>query len=85
MVVLIVQVETIKYWYLWFKKKLVGVITLNVTKSADFVDCSCFDVPNTYIISILHPYYRLIGLVGRVFANGPGDQDSVLGRIIPKT
>ena len=26
----------------------------------------------------------IIGLVGRVFANGPGDLGSILGRIIPK-
>ena len=25
------------------------------------------------------------GLVGRVFANGPGDQGSIPGRVIPKT
>ena len=28
---------------------------------------------------------RLIGLVGRVFANGRGDLGSVTGRVIPKT
>ena len=28
---------------------------------------------------------QLIGLVGRVFANGPGDRGSVPGRVIPKT
>ena len=28
---------------------------------------------------------RLIGLVRRVFANGPWDLGSVLGRVIPKT
>ena len=28
---------------------------------------------------------RLIGLVGRVFANGSGDRGSILGRVIPKT
>ena len=28
---------------------------------------------------------RLIGLVGRVFANGPADLGSIPGRIIPKT
>ena len=28
---------------------------------------------------------QLIGLEGRVFANGPGDQGSVPGRVIPKT
>ena len=29
--------------------------------------------------------YRLIGLVGRVFANDPGDLGSIPGRAIPKT
>ena len=29
--------------------------------------------------------YRLIGLVGRVFANGQGDLGSIPGRVIPKT
>ena len=28
---------------------------------------------------------RLIGLVGRVFANGPGDLGSIPGPVIPKT
>ena len=28
---------------------------------------------------------RLIGPVGRVFANGPGDLGSIPGRVIPKT
>ena len=28
---------------------------------------------------------RLIGLVDRVFANGPGDLGSIPGRVIPKT
>ena len=28
---------------------------------------------------------RTIGLMCRVFANGPGDRDSILGRVIPKT
>ena len=32
-----------------------------------------------------HTNDRLIGLVGRVFANGPGDVGSVPGRVIPKT
>ena len=29
--------------------------------------------------------HRFIGLVGRVFANGPGDLCSIPGRVIPKT
>ena len=30
-------------------------------------------------------YNRLIGLVGRVYANGLGDQGSLPGQVIPKT
>ena len=30
-------------------------------------------------------FNQLIGLIGKVFANGPGDQGSIPGRIIPKT
>ena len=33
-----------------------------------------------YIIMI-----KDVSLVGRVFANGPGDQGSIPGRVIPKT
>ena len=29
--------------------------------------------------------YTTIGLVGRVFANGPGDLGSIPGRVTPKT
>ena len=28
---------------------------------------------------------RVIGLMSRVFANGPGDQGSIQGQVIPKT
>ena len=35
-----------------------------------------------YIVDSLN---RLIGLVGRVFANGPGDRGSIPGQVIPKT
>ena len=28
---------------------------------------------------------EIIGLIRRVFANGPGDRDSIPGRVIPKT
>ena len=30
-------------------------------------------------------FYRLFGLVGTVFANGPGDLGPIPGRVIPKT
>ena len=34
---------------------------------------------------LFSPFNRLIGLVGRVFANGPGDMGSIPRRVIPKT
>ena len=37
------------------------------------------------IVKILLDYLKLIGLVGRVFANGPGDLGSIPGRVISKT
>ena len=37
------------------------------------------------IYTQLYGLNRLIGLVGRVFANGLGDQGSIPGRVIPKT
>ena len=30
-------------------------------------------------------FHFLIGLLGRVFANGPGDLGSIPGRVLPKT
>ena len=33
----------------------------------------------------IYIYNQLIGLVGRVFANGSGDLGSISGRVIPKT
>ena len=30
-------------------------------------------------------YYRAIGQMSRVFANGPGDRGSIPGQVIPKT
>ena len=44
----------------------------------------------TYLDNNLPPKYtlfniRLIGLVGRVFTNGPGDLGSIPGRVLPKT
>ena len=40
---------------------------------------------NRIYIYIYIYYNRLIGLVGRVFANDPGDLGSIPGRVIPKT
>ena len=46
-------------------------------------------MPNLTILKaklhyISNHIFRLIGLVGRVFANGPGDLGSIPGRFIPK-
>ena len=43
-----------------------------------------FEVFQSYI-PIPISVYRLISLVGRVFANGPGDLGSIPGQVIPKT
>ena len=41
---------------------------------------------SNYMVSSKYFYkYRLIGLVGRVFTNGPEDRGSSPGRIISKT
>ena len=37
------------------------------------------------LIMCVYIYYRLIGLVGRVFANSPGDLGLIPARVIPKT
>ena len=34
---------------------------------------------------VVRPTIRIIGQVDRMFANGPGDLDSIPGRVIPKT
>ena len=36
-------------------------------------------------IALTTAWGRSIGLVGRVFVNGPGDLGSILGRLIPTT
>ena len=38
-----------------------------------------------YIYIYIYISNWLIGQVGRVFTNGPGDLDSIPGRVIPKT
>ena len=40
---------------------------------------------NSYLIIIICLYTRAIGLMGRVFANSPGDWGSIPGQVIPKT
>ena len=42
-------------------------------------------VERNCVITLNWFFYRLIGLVSRVFANGPGDLGSIPGRVIPKT
>ena len=38
-----------------------------------------------FLLSLCTQVYGLIGQVGRVFANNPGDLGSIPGRFIPKT
>ena len=44
--------------------------------------CVCVCVCNIYVYMFVYVY---IGLVGRVFANGPGNLGSIPGCVIPKT
>ena len=48
-----------------------------------------FGSPSTTVTNFTYSKFniinRLIGLVGRVFANGPVDRGSIPGRVIPKT
>ena len=41
----------------------------------------------THLLSLIFAciFRKSFGLVGRVFANGPGDLASISGRVIPKT
>ena len=38
-----------------------------------------------YIYNICVCVFSSVGLMSRVFANGPGDQSSIQGQVIPKT
>ena len=40
---------------------------------------------NILTLNIYDYFYWLIGLVGRVFTNSPGDLGSIPGQVIPKT
>ena len=63
-----------------FKSIITTIITITVVAAAAVI----FSVAvfSNYIYIYI---YWLIGLVGRVFANGPGDWGSIPGRVIPKT
>ena len=41
-------------------------------------------MPNSVFLIYIYIYNWLIGLVGRVFASGPGDRGSIPDRVIPK-
>ena len=61
-----------------FLIKIFSLFYIFFQKSSHIVDQIAFS-------STLYVIDRLIGLVGRVFANGPGDLGSIPGRVIPKT
>ena len=56
------------------------VLSMNKTFFKSYI------IPSLELIlhNIALNYSMLIGLVGRVFANGPGDLGSIPGRVIPK-
>ena len=57
---------------------------LSPADRVEFALCVCVCV-YIYIYIYIYIYNWLMGLVGRVFANGPGDLGSILDRVIPKT
>ena len=46
---------------------------------------NCVQTNYNYWIEIITWNYQAIGLMSRVFANGPGDCSSIPGWVIPKT
>ena len=58
----------------WYDTKLRTIPVLEI-----------WQVWSTPLLPLLQILYRLIGQVGRVFDNGPGDLGSIPGRVIPKT
>ena len=70
-------------WGIFFKT---GICCI----SCSAVCTSSFKSLKEFTVSILiflwsHLVLQLTGLVGSVFANGPGDLGSIPGRVIPKT
>ena len=47
--------------------------------------CSKLEIKRPREIGLSLSIYIYNGLVGRVFANGPGDRGSIPGRVIPRT
>ena len=64
------------YIYIYIYR-LVGCVLWHVNS------CRLLNVKSYIFIYIV--IYRAIGIMSRVFANGPGDRGSILGRVIPKT
>ena len=61
----------------------IGVIATDRVLSMGQIELNCVLMLNWIVWN--RTVYRLIGQVGRVFANGPRNLGSVPGRIIPKT
>ena len=47
------------------------------------IETKCHNIGDKWKIE--YKYNCIIGLMGRVFANGLGDRGSIPGRVIPKT
>ena len=69
------------YIYIYRERELLRVSVQNRRKERRDYLVHVFD--QIKVISFV--LYRFIVLVGRVFANGPGDLGSIPGRVIPKT
>ena len=69
--------------------KLIVFTLLNVFIYFYQTQTILFTINPLFVLSLMFSritmFNQLIGLMGRVFANGPGDPGSIPGRVIPKT
>ena len=68
----------------FYKKRMLWLISLYVPLMI-VIYSPVFTFLRQLIYTQITSRDRLIGLVGRVFANGPVDMGSIPGRVIPKT
>ena len=68
-----------KYFWSW------SILTYCLKIISSKVDVNTNIYGNWPLLKISLCHYRPIGLMVRVFTNGPGDRSSIPGRVIPKT
>ena len=86
----ILTAQFISFTYIkkWFMISL-SLLLLRYIKSISFYWLLLLNLFHLHTTKLWHLYYqftnRAIGLMSRVFANGPQDQGSIRGQVIPKT